>query len=137
MNSPSTVMAVGVHPGVEFFNHQNPSKMVTVTAAHLRENEKGSYVSLEIQGDLEFVQSQNTGRFYATARKCFISSTFNEQTAQKMIGKEIPGKIVRTPCDPYDYTIPETGEVIQRCHRYDYEPEEAPMRPIAKEEVVA
>lgn len=97
--------------------------MVTVTAAHLREGDKGPYIALEIQGDLEMVQSQNTGRFYATARRCFISSTFNEQTAERMIGKEIPGQIVRVECDPYDYTVPETGEIIQLSYRYDYVPD--------------
>jgi hypothetical protein len=32
------------------------------------------FISLELTGDIELVQSQNTGRFYATVRRCFISS---------------------------------------------------------------
>lgn len=101
--------------------------MVTVKNYHLRkkEGEEGTYVSLELAGDLELVQSQNTGRFYATARRCFIYSTFDEATAKLMVGRQIPGSIVRVPCEPYDYTVPETAEVIKLAYKYDYTPEEA------------
>ena len=99
--------------------------MVTVKNFHLREKEDGiSYVSLELMGDLELVQSANTGRFYATARRCFIFSTFTEDVAQAMIGRTIPGTITRIPCESYEYVLPETGEVIQLAYRYDYTPEE-------------
>lgn len=96
--------------------------MVKVKSYALREGENGQFVSLELEGDLEMVQSLKTGRFYATTRRCFISSTFDEQTAKEMVGRKIPGEIVRTQCDPYDYTIEETGEVISLTHRYDYRP---------------
>ena len=109
--------------------------MVTVKNYHLREGDKGKYVSLELMGDIEMVQSTNTGRFYATARRCFMFSTFDEQTARMMVGKQMPGNIVRVPCDPYDYTIPETAEVIQLGYRYDYTPEEAKV--VAKQHLVA
>ena len=97
--------------------------MVRIINAHVRESEKGKFVSLELQGSLEMVQSQNTGRFYATARRCFISSTFDEATAKAFIGSEMPGEIVRVQADPYDYTVPETGEVISLAHTYTYVPE--------------
>jgi hypothetical protein len=99
--------------------------MVLVKNYHLREGEKGKYVSLELMGDIELVQSTNTGRFYATARRCFLFSTFDEQTAKMMVGRQMPGSIVRTPCEPYDYMVPETAEVIKLAYRYDYSPEEA------------
>jgi hypothetical protein len=96
--------------------------MVFVKDYHLREGEKGTYVSLELMGDIELVQSQNTGRFYATARRCFMLSTFDEATAQLLIGKEIPGHIVRVQSEqPYDFTL-ESGEVISLSHRYEYVP---------------
>jgi hypothetical protein len=79
--------------------------MVRIYQAHLRENEKGSFVSLELMGDIELVQSQNTGRFYATAKRCFISSTFNLETAQSLVGQLLPGKIVRVACEPYSYKL--------------------------------
>lgn len=97
--------------------------MVTVKNYHHREGEKENYISLELEGDLELVQSNNTGRFYATVRKCFISATFDEVTAKLMIGRQIPGQIARVECEPYDYTL-ETGEIIQLAFRYDFSPEE-------------
>jgi hypothetical protein len=98
--------------------------MVTVKNVHLREGQKGTFVSLELQGEVELIQSLKTGRFYATVRKCFIGSTFDEQTARELIGKQFKGRITRVESDPYDFTVPETGEVIQLAHRWDYVPEE-------------
>ena len=97
--------------------------MVTVTNYHLRESkEKKSFVTLELQGDIELVQSMQTGKFYATTRKCSIVSTFDEATAKNLIGKQLEGSIQRVECEPYDYTIADTGEVIQLMHRYEYSP---------------
>lgn len=100
--------------------------MVTVKNYQLREGKDGkpSYITLELEGDIELVQSSNTGRFYATCRKCHIFSTFDEATAKMMIGKQMPGSIVRIEKEPYDYTLPETGEVIKLAHSYSYLPEE-------------
>lgn len=100
--------------------------MVTVTGYSLRtqkEGEQKTYIALEIEGDIEMVQSSNTGRFYATVRRCVISSTFDELTAQRMVGKQMPGTIERVPCEPYDFTIEGTGEVIKVGYRWDYVPE--------------
>ncbi len=101
--------------------------MVIVKNYHRREGEKGEYITLEIEGEMELVQSQNTGRFYATTRRCFIYSTFDAATAQRMIGSQMEGQIVRIPCEPFDYVLPETGETIQIGHRWDYVPEEVPV----------
>lgn len=100
--------------------------MVTVKNYQIRKKEDGqeSFVLLELMGDLELIQSSNTGRFYATTRKCMISSTFDEQIAKLMIGKTIKGSIIRIPCEPYEYTIPETGEVTTLSYRWDYSPDE-------------
>ena len=98
--------------------------MVIIKNYHVREGENQEYISLELVGDVELVQSNNTGRFYATMRRCFISSTFDAATAQLLIGKQLPGHIVRVDCDPYAYTIAETGETIELGFRYDYVPDE-------------
>jgi hypothetical protein len=98
--------------------------MVTVVSYTTRENLDGEeYIALVLQGDLEMVQSQETGRFYATARKVTISSTFNEATAATLIGTQLPGSINKVPCDPYEWVVPETGEIIELNHRYTYVPE--------------
>lgn len=104
--------------------------MITVKNYHVREGERGSYISLELMGGLELVQSSNTGRFYATARTCFVSSTFDEDVAKMMVGKQIAGKIARVQCEEYEYTIPETGEVITLAYRWDYQPEEQEKVPV-------
>jgi len=96
--------------------------MVRVIGAQLRQNEKGEYVSLQLQGDVVMIQSQNTGRFYATAQKCWVYSTFSKNDIQHLIGTTMPGNIVRVSCDPYDYTIQETGEVVKLAHTYGYVP---------------
>lgn len=110
--------------------------MVIVKNYHVRENEQGSFISLELMGDIELVQSTNTGRFYATARQCFVSSTFDENVAKMMVGRTIPGNIVRTKSEPYEFTIPATGEVITLAHRWDYEPEGKSQIPATQESIL-
>ena len=53
-----------------------------------------TFVILELSGGLELVQSQNTGKFYATSRKCRIPSTFNADVAKLMVGQQIDGLIL-------------------------------------------
>ena len=98
--------------------------MVTVKDYHEREGEKGkTYLTLELEGDVSFVQSQNTGRFYAAVKRAFMFAAMDESTAKALIGKSLPGTIERVPCDPYDYTVPETGEIITLAYSYTYVPE--------------
>ncbi len=97
--------------------------MITIIAYSLRQTKEGKpFVSLELEGDLILLQSKATGRYYASTRKATISSTFTEQQAKALIGRELPGRIERVSCEPYEYTIQETGEVIQLAHRYEYTP---------------
>jgi hypothetical protein len=85
-------------------------------------SEGRNFVSLELSGGLELVQSQNTGKFYATSRKCRIPSTFNADVAKLMVGQQIDGDIVRVESDPYEYTNKTTGEIITLAHSYAYRP---------------
>jgi hypothetical protein len=101
--------------------------MVRVVNYHVRQTKDGKpFVALELQGDLVMVQSMETGRFYATAKKCTITSTFNEEVAKTLIGEQIPGRIERVACDPFDFTVPESGEVITLNHRWEYFPDGVP-----------
>lgn len=98
--------------------------MVTIRNFHQHENAEGKkYITLELVGDIEMIQSKQTGRFYATVRKCSIPSSLDEVTARLMIGRNLPGSILKKECDPYSYTMAETGEVVTITHRYDYFPE--------------
>lgn len=97
--------------------------MVTVTAykVHTRKDET-KFITLELTGGLEMVQSATTGKFYATVRKCNIPSTFDETTASMLIGTQMDGNIVRVSSDPYEYVNKRTGEVLTLSHSYAYRP---------------
>jgi hypothetical protein len=104
--------------------------MVTISAYHVRQNQDGkSFITLELLGDVELIQSSNTGAFYATAKKCTISSTFPEEVAKTLIGKQLKGRIERVQCEPYEYTVKETGEVVTLTHTYSYSPDENESMP--------
>jgi len=95
--------------------------MVTISDYRVNVNSEGkSFCSLILQGDVELVKSKTTNRFYATARKTSITSTFDENTCRQLIGKTIKGSIVKVDCDDYDYIIPESGEVIRLNYNYSY-----------------
>ena len=95
--------------------------MVTISDYRVNVNSEGkSFCSLILQGDVELVKSKTTSRFYATARKTSITSTFDENTCRQLIGKTIKGSIVKVDCDEYDYIIPESGEVIRLSYNYCY-----------------
>ena len=81
------------------------------------------FFALILEGDLEMVQSSETGRYYATARRTSITSTFNEETCKRMIGRSMPGSIQKVDSEPYEYTVPESGEIITLSHRWEYQPE--------------
>ncbi len=97
--------------------------MVSVTGYNVRQNKSGEdFIALELTGSLEIVQSQNTGKFYATVRKCSIPSTFDESIAKMMVGSQLAGDVVRVASEPYEYTIKRTGEVVTLGYTYAYQP---------------
>jgi hypothetical protein len=52
-----------------------------------------------------------------------------------MIGKQMAGSIERVPCEPYDFTIEATGEVMKLGYRWSYVPEGAMRMHTAKRTV--
>lgn len=88
----------------------------------VREDGEAFFV-LELQGGIQMVKSQQTDKFYVTAKKATIPSTFDEVTCKALIGTELSGTIEKVECDPYEYTIKDTGEVIQLDYRYEYSEE--------------
>ena len=100
--------------------------MVTVTGYREVEKTNGeTFISLELSGGLELVQSQTTGNWYATVRKVRIASTFNETVAEMMIGQQIEGSIERVTVPPYEFVNKRTGEVMTLQHSYTYRPKGA------------
>lgn len=100
--------------------------MLTITSYSDRISSKdgSSYFALELTSNEPEIVISQTGRHYISTKKCFMSSTFPESICKAMIGKQIPGSIAKVECDPYDFTNPETGEIITRQHRYEYAPVE-------------
>jgi len=95
--------------------------MVTIINYKQRTTANGeTFYSLILQGQLEMIQSEETGNFYATARKTSITSTLNEAACKSMIGQSVPGEIIKVECEPYEYTVAETGEVIELTYQYKY-----------------
>jgi hypothetical protein len=73
--------------------------MVTIVEYKERVNLKGEpFNALVIEGEMELIKSES-GRFYATARRTSIPSSFTEETCQRLIGKQIPGAIVKVECE--------------------------------------
>lgn len=104
--------------------------MVRIINYKKRETEDGKeFFVLELQGGIEMVKSKETGKFYVTARKASISSTFDELTCQALIGTELPGKVEKFECEAYEYVIKDTGEVITLTHRFEYVEEEKVTNP--------
>jgi len=98
--------------------------MLTITNYSVRTSTKDSnqYLALELTSDDPEIVLSQTGKYYVTAKKCFMSCTFPEVVCRAMLGKQFPGSISKVECEPYEFTIPETGEVITRQHRYEYQP---------------
>jgi len=100
--------------------------MVTIVDYRQCKNVDGEiFYSLILEDDITVVQSKETGNFYATAKKASITSTFSEERAKSLVGKELPGSIVKEECDPYVYEI-ESGEEITLSHTFKYVPNVIP-----------
>lgn len=87
-------------------------------------NDGSEFNVLIVQGGIEAVKSQETGRTYLTARKTNVASTFDATTCESLIGSDFPGAIKKVEVEPYEYTVPTTGEVITLTHSYQYVSEE-------------
>ena len=99
--------------------------MVTIVNFEKRQSKTGNeFLALILQGGVEMVRSAETGQFYATVKRCSVPSTLDEATCTQMIGSQLDGSIQKLSCDPYEYVVPETGEVIELSHRWSFVPAE-------------
>jgi hypothetical protein len=106
------------------FNNLTQTIMVTISNYGVRQKENGEqFIALILQGDVEFIKSQKTGKLYATAKQTSIPSTFSEEICKTLIGKKLPGRIVKEDSEPYEYTL-QSGEVVELNHTYKYDPDE-------------
>ena len=99
--------------------------MVTIVDYKAYQKENGEdFFALVVQGGLEAVKSKETNRTYFTAKTARVACTFGQETCEKLIGTEMPGRIMKVEVDPYEYAIPDTGEIIRLSHRNEYVSEE-------------
>jgi hypothetical protein len=100
--------------------------MVTITGAVERTKSDGSkFYALILQGSPEMVKSENSGKFYLTARRTSIPSTLDENSAKMAIGTKLPGEIVKVQCEePYEYTT-SNNETIMLSFTYEYRDNES------------
>jgi hypothetical protein len=83
-----------------------------------------TFYSLILQGGIAMVKSKETGMYYATSHNASITSTFDEATCKSLIGNEMPGSVAKVNCTPFEYVVPNTGEVLMLESRWVYQPEE-------------
>ena len=96
----------------------------TIIGYSLKVNREGkTFVNLELESDVTLVQSQETGKFYVTKKKCSITSTLDEQAAKSVIGTQLNGSIEKVDVQEYEYTVPTTGEVITLNHSWEFVPD--------------
>ena len=100
--------------------------MVTIVdyKTYQKEDDGTDFHVLIVQGGLESVKSKETQRTYLTARTAKVPCTFNELTCESLIGTQLSGAIQKVQVEPYEYLIPDTGEMITLTHRYEYIGEE-------------
>ena len=97
--------------------------MVTVSDVRACINLKGEpFFALVLMGGITFVRSSKSNNFYATAWKGSIPTTFTEEFCKSLVGKTLPGEIERVESEPYQYTIPSSGEAIILTHKYRFNP---------------
>ena len=109
--------------------------MVTVVDYAIRKSKDGrEFYVLLLQGGLSLVQSKQSGNYYATVKKCSIPSTFDENTAKEIIGEKIAGSVQKKQCEPYTFTVKETGEVMELNYRWVYVAERATIEEVVFEE---
>lgn len=78
------------------------------------------FFALIVEGGVEPVTSQSTGRTYFTVRKAVVSTTFDEESCKAAIGTQFPGVIRKVEVEPYNYTIKDTQETIELSYRWEY-----------------
>jgi hypothetical protein len=95
--------------------------MVIISAYYQRQTNEGKpFLVLELQGGLEIVKSKLTGKSYATNKRCTLPCTFDETVAKGLIGTHIQGNIEKVECEPYDYKLPNSDEVVTLDYSYSY-----------------
>lgn len=89
-----------------------------------QKDDGGDFFVLVVEGGIAAVKSKESGRTYLTKQTAKLSCTFDEETCKDLIGSEIPGRIMKVEVEPFEYEVPESGEVITLSHRNEFVSEE-------------
>ena len=99
--------------------------MVKIVDFKTYQKEDGSeFCALKVQAGVEAVKSKLTGKMYLTARTATVPCTFDEATCEALIGSDLPGTIRKVSVEPFEYTVPDTGEIITLTERNEFVNEE-------------
>ena len=112
--------------------------MVTVKDYLKRKNKTGGeFFVLVLSGGIEPVKSSD-GSLYFTSRACTVAASFDEEMCKDLIGTKFPGSIEKVPCEPYNYSIPNTDKVVELSYKWDYvdNPQEMMKEQLLESEVV-
>lgn len=113
--------------------------MVTIVDYKTYQREDGTeFHALIVQGGVEAVKSKETGNTYLTAKTARVSCTFNESACDALKGTQIQGSVQKLDVEPYEYTVPNTGEILTLTHKYEFISEEESIlkkNVVQKEEV--
>lgn len=78
------------------------------------------FYCLIVEGGVQPVISDKTGRMYFTTRTATVPTTFDLKTCKNIIGSEFEGEVRKVVCEPYEYVIEDTGEIINLSHRWEF-----------------
>jgi len=100
--------------------------MVTITGFQKRKKANGeSFNVLNLMSGVEVIKSNVSGKPYLSARKANVICHFDDATCLSLVNTKLPGTIEKQECDPYDFKVPQSDEVIQLDYTYVYNPEPA------------
>ncbi len=96
--------------------------MVKVVDYLEREKQDGkTFFVLVLQGGVEPIKSEITGKIYFSAKTVTVPATFDEETCKELIGTEFAGSIQKEDCEPYNFEVEQTGDIITISTRNVYE----------------
>jgi len=99
--------------------------MVKIIDFKVRRNSSDEdFYVLVVQGGIKPIISKETGKVYLTNSRANVPTTFDVETCEELIGEKLEGSIEKVECEPYEYTIESTGEVIELSHRYEFQTED-------------
>ena len=99
--------------------------MVKVVGFSKRISKEGrEFNTLLLQGGIGVVKSKN-GKTYISAHKVSLVCTLSEDECKQQIGSLLPGTIEKVACDPYEFTLQQTGEKVMLDYSFRYSPENA------------